>query len=145
MSNDPRNLNSIALAYIGDALLEILVRDHVILNLKIVKPNLLQKVSIEYVSGRAQASFCDHALKEKLFTSEELGYYTRGKNARDTRVLKNASPMAHRKSTGFECVLGYLHLTKQEDRIEELFLIYRQFIEENDTILKQIREKNGTN
>ena len=145
MSVDARNLNSIALAYIGDAVLEILVRDHVILKLKVVKPNLLQKVSIEYVSGRSQASFCDYALKEKLFTDEELGYYTRGKNARDTRVLKNASPMAHRKSTGLECVFGYLHLTKQNERIETLFTIYQQFIEENDTILKQIREKNGTN
>ena len=145
MSVDTRNINSIALAYIGDAILEVLVRDHIILDLKIVKPNLLQKVTIEYVSGRAQAKFCDYALKEKIFTDEELGYYTRGKNARDTRVLKNASPMAHRKSTGFECILGFLHLTNQNDRIHDIFTIYQNFIEQDETIVIQIREKNGTN
>ena len=124
-------MNPILLAYIGDSVLEIFIRQHIILDLKVVKPQFLQKTSIQYVSANAQESFVNYALKEDIFTQEELNFYKRGKNARDTRILKNASPQAHRKSTGFEAVLGHLHLCQNETRLNELLNIYVNFIEQN--------------
>lgn len=124
------------LAYIGDAVLEVLVRDYVILEMKVVKQNMLQKASIDFVSAKAQAAFVDYALVNDIFTEEEVNYYRRGKNAKETRTLKNARPLDHRKSTGFEAVLGFLHLQKNETRLTQLFDIYEQFVRQN-------KEKDG--
>lgn len=129
-------MHPIVLAYIGDSVLEVLARQHIVLVRNIIKPNVLQAASIEYVSAKAQAAFMDYALKKDIFTEEELSFYRRGKNARDTRILKNTSPLAHRKSTGFEAVLGHLHIIKNEERINEIFQIYNEFIMNNDTNLK---------
>ena len=72
----------LVLPYVGDSVLEILTREHIVSELKILKPQLLQNESIYYVSAKAQESFMKYALKEKLFTEEELTFYARGKNAR---------------------------------------------------------------
>ena len=112
-------MNAVVLAYIGDAVLETRVREHIILDLNIIKPNLLQQASIAYVSAKAQAAFIDYALKENIFTEEE-------------RVLKNTSPLAHSKSTGFEAVIGHLHLNHNEERLAQLFTIYEAFVEQRE-------------
>lgn len=125
-------MNAVVLAYIGDAVLETRVREHIILDLNIIKPNLLQQASIAYVSAKAQAAFIDYALKEDIFTKEEFNFYRRGKNAKETRVLKNTSPLAHSKSTGFEAVIGHLHLNHNEERLTQLFTIYEAFVEQRE-------------
>ncbi len=125
-------MNAVVLAYIGDAVLETRVREHIILDLNIIKPNLLQQASIAYVSAKAQAAFIDYALKENIFTEEEFSFYRRGKNAKETRVLKNTSPLAHSKSTGFEAVIGHLHLNHNEERLAQLFTIYEAFVEQRE-------------
>lgn len=128
-------MNPIVLAFIGDAVLEVMAREYVVMDLKIVKPNALHIWAIDYVSAASQAQFIDYALQENVFTEEELTFYRRGKNARDTRVLKNTGPSTHRKSTGFEAILGHLYLNKDETRLKQIFHIYETFV-------KQKREKN---
>lgn len=121
-------MNPLVLAYIGDSVLELLTRNYIVTQLKIIKPNLLQAASIEFVSAKAQEKYMNYALKENIFTSEELEFYTRGKNAKDTRSLKNTSQKTHRISSGFEAVLGHLYLTGQNDRIREIFDNYETFV-----------------
>ncbi|MBS5115773.1 MAG: ribonuclease III [Erysipelotrichaceae bacterium] len=134
-------IHPLVLAYVGDSVLEILTREHIVSELKILKPQLLQNESIYYVSAKAQESFMKYALKEKLFTEEELTFYARGKNAKDTRSLKNTSQKTHRISSGFEAILGHLHLTGQNERIREIFECYKIFViqkrNENETNLRQ--------
>ncbi len=125
-------MNAVVLAYIGDAVLETRVREHIVLDLKIVKPNLLQQASIAYVSAKAQAAFIDYALENEVFTEEEFSFYRRGKNAKETRVLKNTSPLAHSKSTGFEAVIGHLYLNNNEERLRQIFNIYETFVEQKE-------------
>ena len=125
-------MNAVVLAYIGAAVLETRVREHIVLDLKIVKPNLLQQASIAYVSAKAQAAFIDYALENEVFTEEEFSFYRRGKNAKETRVLKNTSPLAHSKSTGFEAVIGHLYLNNNEERLRQIFNIYETFVEQKE-------------
>lgn len=121
-------MNPLVLAYIGDSVLELMTREYIIRELKIIKPNLLQETSIKFVSAKAQAKYISYALENSVFNDEELDFYRRGKNAKDKRTLKNTSPLTHRISSGFEAVLGHLHLTGQTDRIHEIFDHYTQFI-----------------
>ena len=81
---------------------------------------------VKYVSARAQ--FREEQLLEPLFTEEELSVFKRGRNASKASVAKHASPEEYRASTGFECLLGWLYLTGQMARVEELFdALWQQF------------------
>ncbi len=128
---DTKSCNALVLAYIGDAVLEILTREYLVVQKKIVKPNLLQSFSIQYVSAKAQARYVEYALEKNIFTDDEISFFKRGKNAKDTRTLKNTSPLTHRISSGFEAILGHLYITRQNERIQEIFNDYTLFVENN--------------
>ena len=72
-----------------------------------------------YVSAHAQNQ--ELALIEPMLTEEEQNILRRGKNASKASVAKHATAQEYRASTGFECLLGWLHLMGRDDRIEELF------------------------
>lgn len=127
---DPRQINALVLAYIGDSVLEVYVRDHLVLNKNIMKPNLLQKNAVEYVGASAQARFMKEAKQQAWLTEEELSFYRRGRNSKGRGVNKNLSIANHNESSGFEAIIGALHLEGKEDRIKEIFTLYTTFIEE---------------
>ena len=86
----------------------------------------LNAEKVKYVSARAQ--FREEQLLEPLFTEDELAVFKRGRNASKASVAKHASPEEYRASTGFECLLGWLYLTGQMARVEELFdALWQQF------------------
>nr|WP_208559826.1 Mini-ribonuclease 3 [Marinilactibacillus kalidii] len=116
---DAELLNGLALAYMGDAAYEQLVREHLLTNGQ-TKPNQLHRLATNYVSAKAQAWLIDALLEEELLTSEEIDYYKRGRNAKSYSKAKNTDGSTYNKSSGFEAVMGYLYLTKQEDRLHEL-------------------------
>lgn len=122
-------MNVLVLAYLGDSVLEVLVRDHLVLNRNIQKVNDLQKNAVAYVGAKGQAAFMKKCKEENWFNEEELAIYRRGRNAKGRKVVKNMDVATHNESTGFEAVIGWLHLNKQNDRINEIFDIYYQFIE----------------
>lgn len=64
-------INSLVLAYIGDAVLEVKVRDYLVLNKNIAKPNDLQKKAVSYVSAKAQAAFLKYCKEENLLSEKE--------------------------------------------------------------------------
>ncbi|AMA74472.1 MULTISPECIES: Mini-ribonuclease 3 [Aneurinibacillus] len=117
LTRDPRQINALALAYMGDAVLEVRVRQHLIAAGE-VKPNLLQRAAVRYVSAKAQASIVE-GIWERL-TEEEKAVLKRGRNAKSATVPKNANIAEYRLSTGFEALLGFLYLTRQEKRLDEI-------------------------
>ncbi|KEK15285.1 Mini-ribonuclease 3 [Limosilactobacillus reuteri] len=116
---DYRQLNGIALAYLGDAAYEVYIRQH-LLNKGISKPTKLQHIATHYVSAKAQAALIDLMKKDELLSDEEWSYFKRGRNANSHTHAKNTSVMTYRISTGFEAVMGYLKLAGKEERLAEL-------------------------
>lgn len=116
---DAKQLNGLALAYMGDAVLEIYVRHH-LLKQGMTKPNDLHKHSSRYVSAKVQASMLFALEEQDFFTEEEKAVLRRGRNAKSGTVPKNTDVQTYRYSTAFEAVIGYLFLEKKEARLEEI-------------------------
>ncbi|HEY0221811.1 MAG TPA: Mini-ribonuclease 3 [Lactovum miscens] len=114
-SNKGKLLNGIALAYIGDAVWEVYVRDH-LLSLGLTKPGQLQKEATMYVSAKAQAKLAE----DWNLTEEEHSYFLRGRNAHSKTTAKNTDVVTYRVSTGFEAVFGFLHLANRIERESQL-------------------------
>ena len=116
---DYRQLNGIALAYLGDAAYEVYIRQH-LLTKGISKPTKLQHIATHYVSAKAQAALIDLMKEDESLSDEEWSYFKRGRNANSHTHAKNTSVMTYRISTGFEAVMGYLKLAGKEERLAEL-------------------------
>lgn len=116
---DEKQLNSLALAYMGDAVLEIYVRRHLLYSGK-VRPNHLHREATKYVSAKGQAKVVHVLIEEDFFTAEEFAVMKRGRNAKSGTIPKNTDVQTYRYSTGFEAVLGYLYLAGKEERLEEI-------------------------
>ncbi|WP_019157066.1 Mini-ribonuclease 3 [Robertmurraya massiliosenegalensis] len=114
-----KQLNSLALAYMGDAVFEVYVREHLLHNGR-VKPHHLHKEATKYVSAKAQAMMIHHFLDEKLLTDEETAVVMRGRNAKSGTVPKNTDVQTYRYGTAFEALIGYLYLLKREERLDEI-------------------------
>lgn len=115
---DIRELNPLALAFVGDSVLELLVRQRLVEHHRL-NPGRLNAEKVKYVSARAQ--FREEQLLEPLFTEDERAVFRRGRNATKATVAKHASPEEYRASTGFECLLGWLYLRGDMARVQELF------------------------
>jgi len=113
----PKLLAPDTMAYIGDSVFELFVRN-LILERKAAKPNQLHKEVIQYVNATAQANILE-LLREDL-TEEELVIVRRGRNTK-TGVPKNADPADYQYSTAFEALIGYLYLAGKRDRLVEVF------------------------
>jgi ribonuclease-3 family protein len=116
---DYTQLNGLALAYVGDAIYEIYIRDYLV-SLGQTKPNTLHRMATHYVSAKAQAMLMQALIAEEWLTEEEITMYKRGRNAKSHTFAKNADVTTYRVATGFESLMGYLHLTKQAKRLEEI-------------------------
>lgn len=112
-------LNSLALAYMGDAVLETYVRYHLLQNGQ-VKPHLLHKEATRYVSAKAQSSVLHHMKEEGFFLEEEIAILRRGRNAKSGTIPKNTDVQTYRYSTAFEALLGSLYLAGNQERLEEI-------------------------
>jgi ribonuclease III family protein len=123
---DSHQLNSLALAYMGDAVYEMYVR-HYLLHKGNVRPNQLHNRAKHYVSAKAQSATLHQMLDNDFFSEEELAVVRRGRNAKSGTVPKNTDVQTYRYSTAFEALLGYHYLQKNTERIytiiEEAFRI----------------------
>ena len=104
-------------AYIGDAVYELYIRQHLIETTNL-KPNKLHREAIKYVSAKAQAQILEN-LQESL-TEEEKEIVRRGRNTENHHLPKNAEPADYMRATAFEALIGYLYISKQEERLQEL-------------------------
>ena len=115
---DIHEMSPLALAFVGDAVLELLVRSKLVGTTR-QEPNRLHTVATHYVSAHAQSRELE--ILEPLLTEAEASVLRRGKNASKASVAKHATVQEYRASTGFECLLGWLYLQGRNDRIQELF------------------------
>lgn len=116
---DFRQLNGIALAYLGDAVYEVYVREH-LLDLGMSKPNRLQKKATSYVSAKAQAGLIQLMEDQDILDEDEWEYFKRGRNANSYTHAKHTSVITYRISTGFEALMGYLKLAGKQERLDQL-------------------------
>lgn len=116
-SKPARLLPPLALAYIGDAVYEVAVRQHVMARPNL-RPHHLHGESTKYVSAKAQAQLL--ALVEPLLTEAEKDVVRQGRNAKSGTVPKNASVQDYRQATAFESLIGFLYYNGQHDRLRLL-------------------------
>ena len=122
---DIREMNPLSLAFMGDGVLELLVRQHLVERSRLL-PGKLHAEAVRYVSARSQ--FLEMKLLEPMLTEEEHAVFRRGKNDNKATVAKHASVEEYRTSTGFECLLGWLYLKGRNERIMELMdVLWREF------------------
>ncbi|MDE6846982.1 MAG: ribonuclease III [Lachnospiraceae bacterium] len=115
---DIRTYSPLTLAYIGDAIYDLVIRT-IVVERGNRSANNLHKKTVAYVNARVQAKMID-ALESEL-TEEEAAVYHRGRNAKSYTAAKNASIIEYRKATGLEALCGYLYLQGQQERM--LYLI----------------------
>ncbi len=127
----PELINPLALAYLGDGVFEVYVREYLIIEKNVTKPDLLQKEAIKFVSAKAQAQFMKEAICQQWVSEEEISIYKRGRNAKNTRTMKNTSVIIHNQSSGFEALIGHLYLLHNDERISEIFELYKEFVMRN--------------
>lgn len=111
----------LALAYIGDGVYELYVRTRVIEEHPTMPAHKLHLQTVKYVKAQAQAKSIHNMLE--LLSDEEMAIFKRGRNAKSYTSAKNASITDYRHATGFEALIGYLYITKQTERLNELMKI----------------------
>jgi ribonuclease-3 family protein len=111
-------LSGNTLAYLGDSVFELAVREYLI-SKGVTRVDDLHKQAIVYTSANGQMNAFD--LLEPNLTEQELNIFKRGRNGESTRKPKNASLATYQKATGFEARVGYLYLEKEHERLQEIF------------------------
>lgn len=116
-------LSPLTWAYVGDCIYELYIRTDLINKTKL-KPHKLHIETIKYVKAKAQADILKRI--EKNLTEKELEIVRRGRNAENHHLPKNADPADYMYSTAFEGLIGYLYLTKQDERLKEIFKMCKE-------------------
>lgn len=115
--NKAMQMNPLVLAFIGDAVYSLYVREKLAFNSD-GKAGELNKVSAKTVSAKAQADLVGRLLE--VFSEEETSIYKRARNSKKGTRAKNASVAEYNMSTGFEAVIGYLYITGGTERLDYL-------------------------
>ncbi len=115
---DPKRMGALTLAFIGDAVFEVFVRERLVCQAE--RPvSKLHRAAVKQVCAKAQAGFVQKLLP--LLTQEEREILRRGRNAHSNHVPKNSEPAEYHAATAFEALFGYLYLSGELDRLRELF------------------------
>ncbi len=113
-------VNPVVLAFLGDAVYSLWVREQLVRSGE-GKASEFQRAAARLESARGQSAYLEKILP--LFSEREEEIYRRGRNAKKATKSKNADAAEYNRSTGFEAVLGYLHLIGNDERIEELLAL----------------------
>lgn len=119
------SINVITLAYLGDSVYEVYIREYLI-SKGIVYVVDLQKEAIKYVSAKSQAKILDYLVNNNYLSEEEVNIVKRGRNYKRDSHPKNTDIITYKKSTGFECLIGYLYLSKNINRLDEIMNIIKE-------------------
>lgn len=114
---EAKMLSPLVWAYVGDSVYELFIRTHLV-NYSNAKPHKLHLETIQFVKAEAQAKILDR-IWDKL-SKEEQEIFKRGRNTENHHLPKNGNVADYSHATGFEALIGYLYLTKQDERLEEI-------------------------
>ncbi|MDD7215243.1 MAG: Mini-ribonuclease 3 [Anaerovoracaceae bacterium] len=134
---NPKDINTTALAYIGDAVYEVYVRRHVLENSAGsagrvsygAHVDALHKRAIGYVCAAGQAAALKAMVNSGFLSDEEISIAKRARNHKSASKPKNADAMDYKYATAFEALLGYLYLEDREHRLEEIIFEAFEIIE----------------
>ena len=115
--SEVNQLSPLVWAYIGDCVYEVFIRTNLVNN-STAKPHRLHIETIKFVKAKAQADTL--AKIKECLTEKEKEIVRRGRNAENHHVAKNASVAEYSQATAFEALIGYLYLTKQDERLQEI-------------------------
>jgi len=111
-------MESKVLAFLGDAVYELYIREYLI-NKNICNVNELQKECIKFVSAERQCYFVEKMISDNFLSNDEIDVFKRGRNA-SSHSSKSTDIVTYKKSTGLESLIGYLYLNKNICRINEI-------------------------
>lgn len=114
---DLRTINVMSLAYLGDSIYEVYIRENLIN--KYAKVDELQKNAVNYVSAKGQVKILDNLINNNILNEEELDVIKRGRNYKRSIHPKNTDIITYKKSSGFEALIGYLYL-RDKNRLKEI-------------------------
>lgn len=126
----PHLYNGQTLAYVGDAVYELYVRLH-LLQLGLSQSGRMHQAAARYVSAKAQAQIISRWLEDGLLSDEELDIVKRGRNAKVRSLPKHTDAATYHLGTAFEALIGYLYLTRRQERLERLIRAAYAIIEGN--------------
>lgn len=112
-------VNSLVLAYLGDSVYELLIRDYFIKQ-GINKVNNLQQKVTKYVSAKAQSKYINYLIDNKYLSENEIEVIKRGRNAKVFSHPKNTDILTYKWATALECLFGYLYINENKKRINEI-------------------------
>ena len=111
-------MNNLVLAYLGDAVYELYIREYLI-EKNFCKVNDLQNESLKYVSAKSQSSHLYRLINSNFLTEEEIEIVKRGRNMSSHRS-KSTDIITYKRSTGLECLIGSLKVNNNDGRIKEI-------------------------
>lgn len=114
---DVKMLSPLVWAYVGDSVYELFIRTHLV-NFSNAKPHKLHLETIKFVKAESQAKILDKIWE--LLTQEEQEIFKRGRNTENHHLPKNGNVADYSHATGFEALIGYLYLSKQDERLAEI-------------------------
>jgi len=123
LTDELREISTLALAHIGDSVFELMVRTHLCIN-GVWTAERLHKHSVEYVSAKSQAAAAEKLLL--MFDDEEMEIYKRGRNTHSGQTPKSSTQEQYNAATGLETLFGYLYLNGRNKRLNELFSVVIQ-------------------
>lgn len=115
---EARLLAPLVLAYIGDAVYEVYVRNRIIEEHPDMPVHKLHKMAVKFVKAHGQSEAM--TVLEGELSKEELAVYKRGRNTKSATVPKNADVREYRRATGFEALVGYLYKAEHNERLTEI-------------------------
>ena len=130
MLTEPEQMNILELAYLGDALYELYVREYVLRTAKAPRADLLHKEGVRFVCAAGQAEALKTMAVECFLTEEESDFARRAHNHKTATKPKNADPVDYKWATAFEALLGLKHLAGDKDRLQALMLRAVEITEE---------------
>ena len=115
--NEIKNLNPQILAFVGDSVYSLYIRNKLALdnNVKITE---LHSMTTNFVKAKGQSNFIEKLLP--ILSEEELSIYKRARNYKTTNIAKNSSVADYRRATGLEALIGFLYLTNNFERLNEI-------------------------
>lgn len=126
-------VNIITLAYIGDAVYEVYIREYLIKK-GIAKVDELQREAVKYVSAKSQCKILERLIDNDILNENELDIVKRGRNYKRTSHPKNTDIITYKMSSGFEALIGYLYLNNEKDRLDRII----NYVLEGDMYEKEI-------
>ena len=119
--------NSLVLAYLGDSVFELYIREYII-SIRDYKVNDLQKVVTGIVSAKGQSKILNSLMDNNILTEEELSVVMNGRNHKTNSHPKNTDIITYKYATGFEALIGYLYLNNKTRLDEIMNLIIKEYI-----------------